>query len=291
MKISVASGKGGTGKTTFAVNFSLFLNNKNKNKVVLVDLDVEEPDCHIFLNDNKLNTKECFRQTPKVNEKCNLCGKCADICEFNAIAVTNTKVIIFPELCHSCFACIEMCPQNAFDIENIEMGEIHWENVTNENLCFIEGKLKVGEVMAVPLIKQTKNFASEKFKGATYFIFDSPPGTSCPVIEATKDSDFIVLVTEPTPFGFHDLKIAVETMQKLKKKFGVVINKSGIGNSKESFGQELYNYCKNENIPILGEIPYSREIAELYSRGKDIITIPSINNIFRKIEKGITGLL
>ena len=299
MKISIASGKGGTGKTTFAVNFSLFLNNKNKNKVVLVDLDVEEPDCHIFLNDNKFNIKECFRQIPKVNEKCDLCGKCAEICEFNAIAVTNKskgstfggEVIIFPELCHSCFACIELCPQNAFDVENIKIGEIHWCNITNNNFHFVEGKLRVGEVMAVPLMKQTKDFSTEKFGEESYFIFDSPPGTSCPVIEATKDSDFVILVTEPTPFGLYDLKLTVETMQELEKKSGVIINKSGIGNSKGSFEQEIYKYCKIENIPILGKIPYSREIAELYSQGKNIITIPSINSIFRKIEKSITDLL
>jgi MinD superfamily P-loop ATPase len=285
MKISVASGKGGTGKTTFAVNFSLFLNNIKKNKIVLVDLDVEEPDCHIFLKNTRLYKKYCFRQIPKVNERCDLCGKCAEICEFNSIAVTNTKVIIFPDLCHSCYACIEMCPQKAFDIENIEIGEIHWGNIASNNFYFVEGKLKIGEAMAVPLIKQTKDFVGEKFQKDGDFIFDSPPGTSCPVIEATKDSDFVVLVTEPTPFGLHDLRLAVETIRKLKKKFGVVINKAGIGN------QEVYHFCKNENIPILSEIPYSREIAELYSHGKEIISIPSINKTFEQIHKNILGLL
>ncbi len=285
MKISVASGKGGTGKTTFAVNFTLFLKEKYKDKVILVDLDVEEPDCHIFLKNTKLNKKYCFRQIPKVNERCDLCGKCTEICEFNSIAVTNKEVIIFPELCHSCFACIELCPQNAFDVENIKIGEIHWCNITNNNFHFVEGKLRVGEVMAVPLIKQTKDFSTEKFGEESYFIFDSPPGTSCPVIEATKDSDFVILVTEPTPFGLHDLKLAVLTMQELAKKFGIIINKSGIGN------QDVYNYCEDEKIPILGKIPYSREIAELYSQGKNILTIPSINNIFRKIQKSITDLL
>lgn len=285
MKISVASGKGGTGKTTFAVNFSLFLNNIKKNKIVLVDLDVEEPDCHIFLKNTKLNKKYCFRQIPKVNERCDLCGKCAEICEFNAIAVTNTKVIIFPDLCHSCYACIEMCPQKAFDIENIEMGKIHWGNIASNSFYFVEGKLKIGEVMAVPMIRQTKNFSTEKFGENSYFIFDSPPGTSCPVIEATKGSDFVVLVTEPTPFGLHDLKLAVETMRKLRKKFGVVINKAGIGD------QLVSEYCYNEKISILGEIPYSREIAEMYSQGKNIINLPSINKIFEKIHKNILSLL
>ncbi|MEA3475074.1 MAG: ATP-binding protein [Candidatus Cloacimonadota bacterium] len=285
MKISVASGKGGTGKTTFAVNFSLFLNNIKKNKIVLVDLDVEEPDCHIFLRAINSNRKKCFREIPKVNEKCNLCGKCAEICEFNAIAVANTEVIIFPDLCHSCYACIELCPQEAFNIENIEMGEIHWGIITSNNFYFVEGKLKIGEVMAVPMIKQTKNFSIEKFGENSYFIFDSPPGTSCPVIEATKDSDFVVLVTESTPFGLYDLKLAVETMQKLRKKFGVVINKAGIGN------QEVYHYCKDEKIPILGEIPYSRGIAELYSQGRDIISIPFIKESFRKIEEKIINLV
>jgi len=285
VKISIASGKGGTGKTTFAVNFTLFLNNTKKNKVVLVDLDVEEPDCHIFLKNTKLNKKYCFRQIPKVNERCDLCGKCAEICEFNSIAVTNTKVIIFPDLCHSCYACIEMCPQKAFDIENIEMGEIHWGNIVSNNFYFVEGKLKIGEVMAVPMIKQTKDFSTEKFGENSYFIFDSPPGTSCPVIEATKDSDFVVLVTEPTPFGLHDLKLTVETMRKLRKKFGVVINKAGIGN------QSVSKYCYDKKIPILGEIPYSREIAELYSQGRNIINLPSINKIFEKIHKNISGLL
>jgi MinD superfamily P-loop ATPase len=178
-----------------------------------------------------------------------------------------------------------MCPQKAFDIENIEMGKIHWGNIVSNNFYFVEGKLKVGEAMAVPLIKQTKDFSTEKFGEESHFIFDSPPGTSCPVIEATKDSDFVVLVTEPTPFGLHDLKLAVLTIQELEKNFGVVINKSGIGN------QDVYEYCTKEEITILGEIPYSREIAELYSQGRNIINIPSINKIFEKIHKNILGLL
>jgi len=244
MKITIASGKGGTGKTILATNLAYLLSQKSP--VILADLDVEEPNSGFFIKGTKIQKQKVFRMVPDWDkEKCVLCGNCQRVCKFNAVIKLGEEVLVFNQLCHGCYACSELCPQNALPMKSYEVGKI--TEFEQHNLHFVEGKLNVGEEQAVPVIKETINFVMNKFSPDILRIFDAPPGTSCPVIEATKDADYIILITEPTPFGLHDLKLAVEVMRELKKDFGVVINRYGIGNN------DVIDYCTNERIPLLGK--------------------------------------
>ncbi len=276
MKISIASGKGGTGKTTLSTNLSDYLSKEYK--TVLVDLDVEEPNSGLFFQGELINKEDKHKMIPNwIKEDCIFCGICQKVCAFNAIIQIPNRIMVFPELCHGCYACSELCPTKALPMVPKKMGEL--KEYKKENLYFIESRLLIGEEQAVPLISQTIDYTLKAHSDADFFIFDSPPGTSCPVIEATKDSDLIILVTEPTPFGFHDLKLAVETMEELKKDFCVVINRYGVGNS------DVEDYCKEKNIPIIAKLPYLRKAAELYSQGKLLYKdIPQIENELKKIE-------
>lgn len=258
MKIAIASGKGGTGKTTLSVNLAAYL--AEKQDVVLVDLDVEEPNSGLFLNAELVRQEDKYNMIPEWNpEACILCGNCQEVCNFHAVLKLGEQIMVFPELCHSCYACSELCPTASLPMKPQKMGVLkHFENAS---LSFIESRLNIGQEQAVPLIAQTLKYVDARFSNGVIKIFDSPPGTSCPVIEAVKDADFVILITEPTPFGLHDLTLAVETMRELKKDFGVVINRHGIGND------EVEKYCNTENIPLLAKIPNDRRIAELYSRG------------------------
>ncbi len=259
MKIAIASGKGGTGKTTLSTNLASYI--AREREVVLADLDVEEPNSGLFIKANLVRKEDKFKMIPEWKvENCTLCGNCHEVCNYNAITQLGSIILVFPQLCHGCFACSELCPSSALTMVPRKMGELkHFEN---GNLVFIESRLDIGQEQAPPLISQTKIYVDEHYPESIIKIYDSPPGTSCPVIEATKDADYVILVTEPTPFGLHDLKLAVETMRKIGKKFGVVINRYGIGND------DVLRYCKNENILVLAIIPNDRRIAELYSRGK-----------------------
>ncbi len=258
MIISIASGKGGTGKTTIAVNLAVSLSEKYS--VQLLDCDVEEPNCHIFLKSKIDVVTDVFSLIPFVNEdKCTYCGKCSEICEFNAIVNLKNTIMIFPELCHSCGGCAIFCPNNA--ITEIEKKVGILEIGSHNSLSFISGKLNVGEPMAVPVIREVKK-AIDKDK---INIIDCSPGTSCPVVSAVKGSDFCILVTEPTPFGLNDLKLAVELLQHLKIPFGVVLNQCDIGNG----GVE--KYCSLNSIDILLRLPFDQKIATAYSKGKLII--------------------
>jgi MinD superfamily P-loop ATPase len=281
MIISVASGKGGTGKTTVAVNLALSLDN-----VQLLDCDVEEPNAHLFLKPEIEERKQAFIPVPKVNEeKCDYCGKCAKICAYNAIAVlpkTENKkgsVLIFSHLCHGCGACNILCPQKAINEVNKEIGVIEFGRAGNTE--FIHGKLNIGEIMSPPLIRQVRYYSnSEKT-----VIIDAPPGTSCPVIASIKGSDFCILVTEPTPFGLNDLILAVEVVRKLVIPFGVIINRSDIGNG------EVEEYCLKEKIPVIAQIPFDMKIAESYSRGLNVVeAIPEYKQIFNKIFQSVNCL-
>jgi MinD superfamily P-loop ATPase len=251
LKLAVASGKGGTGKTTVATNLALSLEN-----ILLLDCDVEEPDSQIFL---KMNLKKCEDvciPVPKIDEnKCNFCGKCSDFCQYNAIAVVPDKILVFPELCHGCGGCSLVCPEDAISEEPRVIGVI--EGGKSNNLEFFQGLLNIGEPMATPLVATVK----KKINKNKTAIIDCPPGTSCPVIESIKDADFCVLVTEPTPFGLYDLKLAVGMVQALNVPFGVLINQDGVGND------EVAKFCKENKIPILMKIPHDRNIAHLYSKG------------------------
>ncbi len=227
MKIAIASGKGGTGKTTLSVNLSAYL--AEKEEVVLSDLDVEEPNSGLFINARVLHEEDKYKMVPEWKEdQCTLCGICQEVCNFHAVIQLGEMIMVFPELCHGCYACSELCPADTLPMVPKKMGML--KHLRNDKLSFIESRLDIGEEQAVPLIKQSHDYVDEHFQDDILRIYDSPPGTSCPVIEVTKDVDFVILVTEPTPFGLHDLKLAVETMKELKKAFGVVLNRHGIGN-------------------------------------------------------------
>ncbi|MDD3728511.1 MAG: ATP-binding protein [Dysgonamonadaceae bacterium] len=258
-KLTIASGKGGTGKTTLSTNLAAYL--AEHEEVVLADLDVEEPNSGLFFNGTLVHEEDNHNMTPNWDEsRCTLCGLCQDVCNFNAIIQLGTSILVYPKLCHSCYACSELCPENALPMESTKIGTLR--DFQMGKLHYVESRLNIGEEQAVSSISKTKRYVANKYDNISIHIFDSPPGTSCPVMEATKDADYVILITEPTPFGFHDLKLAVETMQTLKKPFGVVINRDGIGDD------EVANYCKAKEIEILAKIPNSRKIAELYSKGE-----------------------
>jgi MinD superfamily P-loop ATPase len=268
MIISVASGKGGTGKTTIATSLALCWE-----EGLFLDCDVEEPNAHIFLKPHIHERISVGIPVPEVDEsKCSFCGKCAEVCEFNAIVVIKKKVLFFPELCHGCGGCSYICPEKAIKEVEREIGVV--ERGRSGKIDFIHGILNVGEPMAPPLIRQVKRHINS----GTNAIIDASPGTSCPVVEAVNRSDFCLLVTEPTPFGLNDLKLAVEMLRKLTIPCGVVINCADIGD------EEVQKYCKDEDIPILMTIPWDRRIAEAYSKGIILIdALPEFKNRFSQL--------
>jgi MinD superfamily P-loop ATPase len=257
MIISIASGKGGTGKTTIATNLAVSVDTP----VQLLDCDVEEPNAHLFIRPHMEETRTFTTPVPEVDmEKCTLCGKCGEICQFRAIVVIGETVLPFVEMCHSCGGCMAVCPEKAITETTRQLGRI--ERGRFDGKEFIHGKLRVGEAMSPPLIKAVRGFA----RPDRLTIIDAPPGTSCPVISAMKGVDFVLLVTEPTPFGLHDLKLAVGAVRILDIPSGLVINRSDMGDDR------VLDYAEKENIPVLMEIPFDRKIAEAYSRGEMMVT-------------------
>lgn len=283
MIIAVASGKGGTGKTTVAVNLALSLG-----KVQLVDCDVEEPNVHIFLKPEIVETHPVKTVIPEIDkEKCTYCRKCSEICAYNALSVItfendenpSGEVIFFPHLCHGCEGCILLCPEKAIKKGEREIGIIRLGK--KNNLSFIEGKLNIGEVLAPSVIEEAKSFIDKSYPA----IIDAPPGTSCPVVASLKGADFCILVTEPTPFGLHDLEIAYEVIKVLGIPSGVVINKSGDNKIIEDF-------CQKNKIPILMKIPFDRKIAKLYSEGIPLVEdIPEYKEKFLKLFNSVKEFL
>lgn len=273
MVISIASGKGGTGKTTVATNLALSVGDG----VQLLDCDVEAPNAHLFIRPVFEKTEIITTPVPVVDEKkCDHCGKCAEICQFKAIAVIGGTVLSFPELCHSCGGCTAVCPTGAITETGRELGIIR-KGYSN-GLELVHGELRVGEAMSPPLIHKVRDYSHPK----KLTIIDAPPGTSCPVIAAVKDSHFVLLVTEPTPFGLHDLELAVSAVQLLGIPCGLVINRSDVGDD----GVEAY--AKRKNVPILMKIPFNRRIAEAYSRGKTIVEVlPGYKRKFLSLLKNI----
>ena len=258
MIISVASGKGGTGKTLVATSLAFSL--KDRERVQLLDCDVEEPNAHIFLKPVIAGSEAVCIPIPEVDEtKCTYCGKCAEVCPYHAIAVLARHVLVFPELCHGCGACSYLCPEKAIKEVDREIGVVEWGK--SDGMKFVHGKLNVGEAMSTPVIRRVKAKANRD----AIVIIDVSPGTSCPVVESIKDSDFCLLVTEPTPFGLNDLVLAVETVKELGVPCGVVINRAGVGDGK------VEEYCLRESIPILLNIPLDTEIARLNSRGITLV--------------------
>jgi len=276
MIISVASGKGGTGKTTISTNLALSL----QHNVELLDCDVEEPNAHLFLHPVIEKTEKVFTPIPKVDKsKCTACKQCSDICRFNAITVIGKEILVFPELCHSCGGCVEVCPEHAISETGRELGEIEFGH--RDSIGFVHGRMRVGEAMSPPLINKVR--AATNPEKTT--IIDAPPGTSCPVIAAMKGADFILMVTEPTSFGLHDLKLAVEAVKLLGIPSGLVINRADIGD------RLVYDYAAREHLPILMEIPFDRRIAEIYSKGKAIVEeLPEWSQKFRDLHAQIKEL-
>jgi MinD superfamily P-loop ATPase len=251
VKIAVASGKGGTGKTSVAVNLALSLG-----KVQVLDCDVEEPNVHILLRPNVADTFPVELLVPKIlAERCDYCGECAKFCQFNALFVAGETAMVFPELCHSCGGCSIVCPRDAIVEEPRQIGRIIKGEAGDIDLVY--GEINVGEALAVPVIAAVKGHSDED----RMVILDSAPGSACPLVETVHGVDFCLLVTEPTPFGLHDLQVAVEVIQILGIPMGVVVNFAGIGD------RDVYDFCEDQGIPIMMEIPFDRKIAELYSRG------------------------
>jgi len=254
MIISVASGKGGTGKTLVATSLALSLSESSP--VQLLDCDVEEPDAHILLRPSLDSASPVMQPVPKVDEtRCTFCGRCSEVCAFNAIAVMGRTILLLPELCHGCGACAYVCPEGAITEEGREVGTV--ETGMAGGLRFAQGRLSIGEAMPVPVIRAVKALADT----STTVVIDAPPGTGCPVVEAVRGSDFCLLVTEPTPFGLHDLTLAVELTRDLAIPCGVVINRCGVGDD------AVECYCAERGLPVLLRIAFERRIAELYCRG------------------------
>ncbi|MGQ9652194.1 MAG: ATP-binding protein [Phycisphaerae bacterium] len=294
MRIAIASGKGGTGKTTVAVNLACVLANNGQN-VQYLDCDVEEPNGHIFLKPEITAAEPVGIPVPVVDEnKCTGCRKCAEVCQYHAIAVLN-RPLIFAELCHGCGGCALVCPERAIREENRTIGVVETGRALRQDfrlrhttapqagqtdgVAFVQGRLTVGEPMASPLIRAVKNKAIT----GGIAIMDAPPGTSCPVVGTVRDADYVLLVTEPTPFGLNDLRLAVEMIRQLGVPHGVVINRADSGD------RQVRDFCAAETIPVLLEIPDDRRVAEAYSRGHMAVSVlpewsDSMLNLWGKVK-------
>ena len=274
MIISVASGKGGTGKTTIATNLVLSIPGS-----IYLDADVEEPNGHLFLNPMIHDEKVISRKIPEIDyDRCNFCGVCARTCEFHAISVLPKMILVFGELCHSCGACAYFCPEKAIVEVDKPLGILRTGEILPEKKSFYEGRLNIGEMMASPLISKLKQICHPN----KINIVDAPPGTSCSMVESVSETDYCILVTEPTPFGLHDLKLSIEVLQFLEIPFGVVINKS----QKES--DLIEDYCSETEIPVLLKLPFDRRLAEAYSRGEPAVKLfPDLKNRFNELYEKI----
>jgi MinD superfamily P-loop ATPase len=277
MILAIASGKGGTGKTTIAVNLAACL----PEPVQLLDCDVEEPNCHLFLNPEIRTTERFSLPFPVVDEAlCSGCGQCSEVCPYNAIVSLKTKTLVFPQLCHGCGGCVLACPEKAISEGRREIGTISTGDY--RHVSFSQGLLDVGQALSPPLIRGVKRLAFTD--GIT--IIDCPPGTSCPVVAAVKYSDYVVLVAESSPFGLHDLKLAVETMRALGLDFGIVINRAS------SMDRSVSDYCSTERIPVLLEIPDDRKAAEAYSRGLMLVeAVPGFRELFEQLIANILACI
>jgi MinD superfamily P-loop ATPase len=279
MIISVASGKGGTGKTTIAVNLALAL--QPDLPVQFLDCDVEEPNAHFFLKPRLEESREVLTPIPEIEDSlCTYCGRCAEVCAYNALAVVKGAVLVFSELCHGCGACTHTCPEKAIRETGKRIGVV--ESGRAGEIRFAHGRLDIGQAMSPPLIRALK----KEMDPSVNVIIDAPPGTSCPVIESLKRSEFCLLVTEPTPFGLHDLELAAGVAKEMKIPCGVVINRASLGNG----DGEVRDFCTRAGIQVLMAIPFDRKIAEAYSRGQTVLeAFPAYRaeflGLFEKIKK------
>ncbi|MDO8896769.1 MAG: ATP-binding protein [Bacteroidales bacterium] len=270
IKIAIASGKGGTGKTLVSTNLFYTLQQQS-HRLTLVDCDAEEPNDLVFLKGNLLSVAEVTQKVPVIDEsKCTFCGKCHDYCAYNAIfLLPPAKIIqVIEDLCHGCGACSVACEFDAVSEKNVSLGSVSQYSIGDEALT-IEARMKVGVFSPVNVIKA----AIKKAGNEGIVIMDAPPGTSCPFIHTVAKADFVILVTEPTPFGLSDLKQSIETLKTMSKKYGVIINRAGMGD------QGVYEYLKEERIPLLMEIPFDKSIAMHYSKGE---IFASVNTKFQE---------
>ncbi len=280
MKIAVASGKGGTGKTMVATSLALSL--VETYQVKLMDCDVEAPNAHLFLHPTFTQEIPAVIRIPKIDpERCTLCGKCVEVCQFHALAKVGKTIMVFPQLCHGCGSCTWNCPEGAIEEIPNPIGVIE-KGTTTSGIDFTHGKLTLSEPMATPIIRQLKKL--EKSSNGTITILDSPPGASCSVVETVRGVDFVVLVTEPTPFGLHDLKQMLGILEDMQIRYGVVINRVGIGND------EVDRYLEQRRIPILMRIPFDKEIARGTAAGKPLVVIDpnyreKFKDMFQKINQ------
>jgi len=277
MIIAVASGKGGTGKTTLSLGLAAVM----LGPVQILDCDVEAPNCHLFLKTRMDHIEEVGIPVPLVDEGlCDGCGECERACHFRAIAVIGKKPLIFPELCHGCGACLYVCSRHAISEHPRPIGVV--ESGHKGDIRLVQGRLNIGEPMAPPVIRAVKRHTTEVMRT----VIDCPPGTSCPMVTAVRGSDVAVLVTEPTPFGLNDLALAVETVRALEMPFGVAINRVGIGD------ERVADYCRAENLPILAEIPDDRRVAEAIARGLSLYAaVPGMRAHIVKLYRGLVYLM
>jgi MinD superfamily P-loop ATPase len=266
--ISVASGKGGTGKTTIAVNMALSLE-----QAQLLDCDVEEPNAHLLLQPETVETIPFYTTIPTISkDRYDYCRVCAQFCAYNALFVAPETIMVFPELCHSCGGCMLVCPRGAIEETPRKIGNVN--RGTTRGIDLVYGELDVGKPMPVPIIRAVK----AQIQDVKPVVIDAPPGTACSLVTAIYRSDYCILVAEPTPFGLHDLQITVQVLKAMRIPIGVVINRAGIGDRK------IYDYCAKEALPLLLEIPFSKRIAELYSRGIPFVTVlPEWTAMFRQL--------
>jgi MinD superfamily P-loop ATPase len=282
MRIAVASGKGGTGKTTVATSLALSLTADGRGgefalgPPLLLDCDVEAPNAHLFLRPRFERVWEVGIPIPQIDEgRCTACGRCAEVCAYNAVAVLGSKVLVFPELCHGCGSCTRACPEGAITEVVRPIGVLRLGTAMG-GMDFGHGELSVGEPMAGPVIRQLKQQITPR--PGQIVILDAPPGTSCPVVEAVRGADFLLLVTEPTPFGLHDLRLAVQVGRSLGLPMGIIINRDGIGDD------SLAHYCENEGIPVMMRIPFERAIARGFAQGRTLLeTHPAYAPQFREM--------
>ena len=285
MKLAIASGKGGTGKTTVAVSLALSLASAAVSPLFL-DCDVEEPNAALFLRPEITARRDVGLLIPVVDTaRCTACGRCAEVCEYHAITVIGKQVLVFPELCHGCGSCTRQCPEGAIHEALNVMGTLERGRVGAVE--FFQGTLNVGEAMAVPVIRQLKQWAIPPDAGDRPVILDAPPGASCPVVETMRGADAVLLVTEPTPFGLHDLRVAVEVARdELGLPVAVVVNRDGVGDD----GVDAY--CAAESLPILLRIPLERAIAEGIAHGASLVDIrPEYQTKLAELWEAIAELL
>ena len=281
MIVAVASGKGGTGKTTVTASLVSVWDGP----VLAADLDVEEPNLHLFLRPGMKGQEKAYLEVPVVDEsRCTYCCQCADLCQFKAISVLGKTILTFPEMCHGCGGCMAVCPERALFPGARELGDIAWGETKHGG--FIMGRLRVGEAMSPPLMRLVKaRFQQDVGQSGSDVIIDAPPGVSCPAVTAVMDSDAILLVTEPTPFGLFDLKLAHQAFSPMEKPMGVIVNRSGLGSP------AVYDYCRDSGLDVLGQIPYDRAIAEAYARGEIISEVSdALRDLFLQLVRRIRAM-